>query len=106
MDESPVPAGTERRYPARRLPYAGNTNRGVQTMPQGRRVALSQVMIGEEEIADVVAVLRSGNLREGPVCRAFEEEFAQSAGCPYALTVSSGTAALQMAYAALLQSGD
>lgn len=75
-------------------------------MSQSHHVALSQVVVGEDEIADVVAILRSGNLREGPVCRAFEEEFARKAGAGYALAVNSGTAALHVAYAALLQPGD
>jgi perosamine synthetase len=75
-------------------------------MSQARRVSLSQVVIGEDEIAEVVAILRSGNLREGPVCRAFEEDFAAATGAESAIAVSSGTAALQIAYAALLAPGD
>lgn len=71
-----------------------------------RRVPISKVVIGEDEIAAVVEVLRSGNLRGGEQCAAFEEEFAASVGSRYALAVSSGTAALHMAYAALLKPGD
>ncbi|MGH2443086.1 MAG: DegT/DnrJ/EryC1/StrS family aminotransferase, partial [Chloroflexota bacterium] len=69
-------------------------------------VALSKVVIAEDEIAAVVEVLRSGNLREGPQCRAFETEFAAMTGSRHALTANSGTSALQMAYQAVLESGD
>jgi perosamine synthetase len=75
-------------------------------MSENRHISLSQVVIGEDEIAEVVAVLRSGNLREGPICRAFEEEFARTVGAKHALAVNSGTAALHVAYAALLDPGD
>jgi perosamine synthetase len=71
-----------------------------------RHIPISKVVIGEDEIQDVVEVLRSGNLREGPVCAAFEREFAEAVGARFVLTTSSGTAALQMAYQALLQPGD
>lgn len=71
-----------------------------------RHVALSKVVVGEDEIAAVVQVLRSGNLREGAQCRAFEAEFAEMVGSRHALTASSGTSALQMAYAGLLEPGD
>jgi perosamine synthetase len=69
-------------------------------------VPISKVVVSDEEIAAVVAVLRSGNLREGPECRAFETEFAAAVGAEHALAVNSGTAALQLAYQALLQPGD
>ncbi len=69
-------------------------------------IPITQVALDEDEIAEVVAVLRSGRLREGPVCREFEERFAAHVGARYALSVSSGTAALHIAYAALLEPGD
>ena len=71
-----------------------------------RRVPISKVVIAEDEIRAVVEVLRSGNLREGAICQAFEQEFAAAVDARFALTASSGTAALQMAYHALLQPGD
>lgn len=71
-----------------------------------REVPISKVVIGEDEIAAVVEVLRSGNLREGAQTRAFEREFAASVRAKHALAVSSGTAALHIAYAALLNPGD
>ncbi len=52
------------------------------------------------------AVLASGHLREGRVTADFEEEFARACGARYAVAVNSGTAALFLAYKALLKPGD
>ena len=71
-----------------------------------RHVPLSRVIVGDDEIESVVEVLRSGNLRQGEQCRAFETEFASAVGAKFALATNSGTAALQMAYQALLDPGD
>lgn len=57
--------------------------------------------IGEEEIAAVEKVLRSGWLTTGPVAIEFEKEFAQYVGCKHALAVNSGTSALQLALDAI-----
>ncbi len=63
--------------------------------------------IGEEEIAAVERVLRSGWLTTGPVAHEFEKEFAQYIGCKHALAVNSGTSALQLALDAIgLKSDD
>ena len=69
-------------------------------------IAVTEVHLDEQEIADVAAVLRSGRLREGKLCCEFEEAFAQKVGAKYAVSVSSGTAALHVTYCALLQPGD
>ncbi len=69
-------------------------------------IPIAHVSLTDEEIEAAVAVLRSGRLRAGAVCEAFEEAFAAQVGARYALSVSSGTAALHLAYAALLQPGD
>jgi perosamine synthetase len=53
--------------------------------------------IGEEEIAAVVATLRSGWLTTGDRAHAFERDFARRLGVPHALAVSSATAALHLA---------
>src|SRR5262252_1002001 len=53
--------------------------------------------IGEEEIAAVVATLRSGWLTTGERALAFERDFARRIGAPHALAVSSATAALHLA---------
>jgi dTDP-4-amino-4,6-dideoxygalactose transaminase len=57
--------------------------------------------IGEEEIAAVEKVLRSGWLTTGPVAIEFEKEFARYIGCKHALAVNSGTSALQLALDAI-----
>lgn len=69
-------------------------------------IPVVRVALDEDEIAEVVAILRSGKLREGPICQKFEEQFAAHVGARYAVSVSSGTAALHIAYAALLEPGD
>lgn len=57
--------------------------------------------IGEEEIAEVVAALRSGWLTTGPRAHLFEQRFAEFTGAAAALGVSSGTAALHLALTVL-----
>jgi dTDP-4-amino-4,6-dideoxygalactose transaminase len=56
--------------------------------------------IGEEEIAAVSAVLRSGWITTGPKTKAFEQRFAEYVGAEHALAVNSGTAAMHIALAA------
>ncbi|RMH15471.1 MAG: DegT/DnrJ/EryC1/StrS family aminotransferase [Acidobacteria bacterium] len=62
--------------------------------------------LGEEEIAEVVATLRSGWLTTGPRVKRFEEAFARAVEAPHALALSSGTAALHLATAALGLDGE
>jgi dTDP-4-amino-4,6-dideoxygalactose transaminase len=57
--------------------------------------------IGEEEIGEVVATLRSGWLTTGPRTAQFEREFRESVSAPHAVAVNSATAALHLALAAL-----
>jgi perosamine synthetase len=63
--------------------------------------------IGNEEVAAVAETLRSGWLTTGPKVHAFEHDFANYIGTPYAVAVNSGTAALHLALDAIgLQEGD
>jgi dTDP-4-amino-4,6-dideoxygalactose transaminase len=57
--------------------------------------------IGEEEIQEVVATLRSGWLTTGPRTHQFEEDFRQYVGARHALGVNSCTGGLHVAAAAL-----
>src|SRR4051812_25475873 len=50
--------------------------------------------IGDDEIAEVTAVLRSGWIGTGPKARQFEEEFAAYVGARHAVSVNSCTAGL------------
>lgn len=70
-------------------------------------IPFSRPAIGEEEIEEVVACLRSGWITSGPRTAAFERAVAEQVGAPQALAVSSATAGLHLAMWALdLQPGD
>jgi dTDP-4-amino-4,6-dideoxygalactose transaminase len=60
-------------------------------------VPLARPVLGPEEEAAVIEVLRSGDLSLGPRVPAFEREFAEWVGAPHACAVSSGTAGLHLA---------
>src|SRR2546425_488855 len=71
------------------------------------RLPFFRPSIGEEEIAEVVACLRSGWLTTGPVARELEERFAEYVGAKQAVAVNSCTAALHLALEAIgLQRGE
>jgi perosamine synthetase len=57
--------------------------------------------VTEEDIQSVVQVLRNGALTQGPMVRRFEAALEAETGAPFAVAVSSGTAALHVAYEAL-----
>lgn len=57
--------------------------------------------INEEDIAAVVAALRSDFLTGGPLVARFEDTLAGAVCAPHAVSCSSGTAALHLAYQAL-----
>jgi perosamine synthetase len=70
-------------------------------LPYGRQA------VEEADIQAVVEVLRSDWLTTGPKVGEFEEAFAARVGAAYAVSVSSGTAALHAAaFAAGLKAGD
>lgn len=70
------------------------------------KIPIARVELDEDEIAAAVDVLRSGRLVQGQNVRQFEELFARKVGAKYAVAVNSGTAALHIAYLALLKPGD
>ncbi len=69
-------------------------------------IQMAEIKLSDKEIAAATEVLRSGGLRQGKECEAFEHEFSQKVGSKFALTNSSGTAALQLAYSTFLEKGD
>lgn len=56
-------------------------------------------LIGQQEIDEVVATLRSGWIGFGPKCQRFEQQFAAYAHGAHAVSMSSCTTALQVALA-------
>jgi perosamine synthetase len=64
-------------------------------------VPLAKPVLGPEEEAAVIEVLRSGQLSLGPRVPAFERAFADWLGVPHASAVSSGTAGLHLALRAI-----
>lgn len=72
-----------------------------QHIPYGRQ------SIDKDDIKEVVKVLKSDWLTQGPMVQKFEEALARYCGVKYAVAVSSGTAALHLAcLAAGLKRGD
>ena len=59
-------------------------------------IPVAAPQIGDEEKSAVMAVLDSGQLAQGPVTEAFEDEFAAWCGAKHAVAVNSGTAALHL----------
>jgi perosamine synthetase len=64
-------------------------------------IRLARPDVGPEELAEVAAVLESGQLTMGPKVEEFEAELARACGTEHAVVVSSGTAALHLAVLAL-----
>jgi perosamine synthetase len=76
-------------------------------MTDGSPIPLAQPVLGAEEEAAVLDVLRSGRLSLGPRVAEFEAAFAAWLGAPHASAVSSGTAGLHLALrAAGVSDGD
>jgi dTDP-4-amino-4,6-dideoxygalactose transaminase len=63
-------------------------------------IPVFDIRLDEDEVEAVAQCLRSGWLTMGPRIEAFEAAFAESLGVPYAVAVSSCTAALHLAYLA------
>lgn len=61
------------------------------------KVPIAKPIIGEEEIENVVEVLKSGMIAQGPKVMEFEEKFANWIGAKYGIATNSGTSALHVA---------
>ena len=59
-------------------------------------IPIAKPLIAEEEVEEVVKVLRSGMIAQGPQVADFEEKFANYVGTKRAVAVSSGTTALHL----------
>ncbi|MCD6263323.1 DegT/DnrJ/EryC1/StrS family aminotransferase [Candidatus Bathyarchaeota archaeon] len=69
-------------------------------------IPIARPVFSERTMREVVEVLRSGYLRQGPRTEEFEERFREKVGARYAYAVNSGTAALHVAYLSILKPGD
>jgi len=74
---------------------------GVPVRAREDRLVFGAPVIGEEEIASVIDCLRSNWIGLGARVERLEQEFARYKGAPYAVAVSSGTAAIHLALVAL-----
>jgi len=63
-------------------------------LPRESTLPFSRPDIGDEEIDEVVRVLRSGWITTGPLTAQFEKDFAAATGSLHALAFSSCTGAL------------
>jgi dTDP-4-amino-4,6-dideoxygalactose transaminase len=73
----------------------------VRTLTDRRDVPFFRPDIGDEEIEEVLGVLRSGWLTTGRLVRRFEEAFCEAVGARRAVALNSCTAALHLALEAL-----
>ena len=79
----------------------------VSIRPATEDIPLARPVLGAEEEAAVIDVLRSGQLSLGPRVALFEQAFAARLGVPHASAVSSGTAGLHLALRAVgVRDGD
>ncbi len=78
----------------------------MDTVIQHKPIQVAEISLTEVEINAAVDVLRSGALRQGKQCDAFELEFAEYTGAAYAVSCANGSAALHLSYMAFLKPGD
>ncbi|WP_158862769.1 DegT/DnrJ/EryC1/StrS family aminotransferase [Leifsonia sp. AG29] len=70
-------------------------------------IPITTVKFGADEEREVLDVLRSGSIAQGPKVARLEEEFARMHGVPHAIAVNNGTTALVAALEVLdLEPGD
>jgi dTDP-4-amino-4,6-dideoxygalactose transaminase len=81
----------------------------TSTVPGARAewLPFHRPVVDDDDVAGVVATLRSGWLTTGPATRKFEQAFARAVGVRDAVALNSGTAALHLALRVLgVQPGD
>ena len=66
-----------------------------------RNIPIAMPVLGEAEVEAAARVIRSGWVTQGPEVAAFEQEFADKVGAPYACAVSNCTTALHLALLAV-----
>jgi dTDP-4-amino-4,6-dideoxygalactose transaminase len=74
---------------------------GKPVRDHDRYLVFGKPSLTEEDIAEVVATLRSGWIGTGPKVSRFEKAFSEYIGVPHAVAISSCTAALRLAMLAL-----
>ena len=78
----------------------------TSALPSTAHLAMADTNLTDQEIQAAVTVLRSGALRQGRECDAFEHEFAARVRARHAVSSANGSAALHLAYMTFLQPGD
>lgn len=76
-------------------------NRDVWGLIMDQFLPFSRPAIGDEEIAAVEKVLRSGWITTGPQNQQLESEFCRTFGCKHAVAVCSATAGMHITLMAL-----
>lgn len=66
------------------------------TPVRSKMLPFGEPFFGDEEIAEVVATLKSGWISTGPKTKLFEQEFAEYVGAQYAVGLNSCTAGLHL----------
>ena len=82
-------------------PHAAAEQRRADADTTTEVIPLAQPVLGPEEEAAVIEVLRSGQLSLGPRVPAFEQAFAAWVGAEHACAVASGTAGLHLSLRAV-----
>jgi dTDP-4-amino-4,6-dideoxygalactose transaminase len=75
--------------------------RGLAVRQQVQHIPIAKPILNEREVEAVRRVILSGWLTQGPEVAAFEREFAEYVGAPYACAVSNCTTALHLALLAV-----
>lgn len=77
----------------------------MNTTDTQAQIRMAIPSLDEQEVEAVTAVMRSGQLSEGPKTREFEQAFAAAEGAAWGVATSSGSTALLCAYLAAVPAG-